>query len=66
MNIVYPNLQKAMIDKGVTVRELSKLVGECEEIVYLKLQGVREWNLLEAVTICRYFQHSDLKALFLR
>lgn len=66
MTMLYPNLQKAMSDRGVTIPELARLIAKSEEIVYLKLQGIREWTLLEAVAICRYLQYPDLKTLFLR
>ena len=66
MNMKYPNLQKAMREQRVTVLDLSRLVGVSEEIIYLKLQGIREWSILEATAICRYLQYPDLKTLFLR
>lgn len=66
MKIVYPNLQIAMVDGGVTVSELAKIIDKSEEIVQLKLSGVRGWTLLEAVTICRHLEHPDLRKLFLR
>jgi hypothetical protein len=66
MNVVYPNLHKAMLERGVTVNQIAEAVSLSEDIVHLKLLGVREWSLLEAVTICRLLQYSDLKQLFLR
>jgi hypothetical protein len=66
MKTVYPNLHQAMLDRGVTVNQIAEAISQSEEIVYLKLLGVREWNLLEAVTICRLLQYPDLKQLFLR
>ena len=66
MRTVYPNLQAAMSDEGVSVHDLSELLGKSEEIVKLKLMGIRDWSLNEAVTICRYLLHPDLRVLFLR
>lgn len=66
MRVVYPNLLVAMDNGGVTVSDLARIVSKSEEIVNLKLMGVREWTLLEAVTICRFFSYPDLRKLFLR
>ena len=66
MRIVYPNLQEAMNDRGVSAKDLAALIDHSEEIVQLKLQGVREWTLVEAIMICRYLQCPDLRKLFLR
>lgn len=66
MLIVYPNLQAEMVNRGVTVSDLAKIIARSEEIVQLKLSGVREWTLLEAVTICRHLMYPDFRKLFLR
>lgn len=66
MRTVYPNLQAALVDRGVTVSDLSKIIARSEEIIQLKLLGVREWTLLEAVTICRHLAYPDFRKLFLR
>lgn len=66
MNSLYPNLDAAMTTRGVSIGSLAEILGRSEEIVHLKLRGVQEWSLLEAVTICRYLQYPDLKKLFLR
>lgn len=66
MYSLYPNLEAAMAKRGVSIGNLAELIGCSEEIVHLKMRGVREWSLLDAVTICRYLQYPDLKTLFLR
>lgn len=66
MTSLYPNLDAAMAAQGVSIENLAETIGRSEEIVRLKLQGVQEWSLSEAVTICRYLQYHDLKHLFLR
>ena len=66
MDSLYPNLNRTMEARGVSVENLAKIIGRSEEIVHLKLRGVQEWSLLEAVTICRYLQYPDLKRLFLQ
>lgn len=66
MDSLYPNLNTAMEAHGLSIENLAKIIGRSEEIVRLKLQGVLEWTLTEAVEICRYLQYPDLKKLFLR
>lgn len=66
MDSLYPNLNAEMEAHHVSIENLAKIIGRSEEIVQLKLRGVREWSLMEAVKICRYLQYPDLKKLFLR
>lgn len=66
MDSLYPNLQAEMVTRGLSIGNLAEIIGRSEEIVHLKLRGVREWSLSEAVAICRYLQYHDLKKLFLR
>ena len=66
MDSLYPNLNMAMEKHDLSIGNLAKIIGRSEKIVQLKLRGVQEWTLTEAVTICRYFQCHDLKKLFLR
>ena len=66
MDSLYPNLQAAMKERGVSAANLAEVIGFSEEIVHLKMRGVREWTLLEALTICRYLHYPDFRNLFLR
>ena len=66
MNSLYPVLQVVMETRGVSIGTIAEIIGRSERTVRLKLNGVREWTLSEAVTICRYLQYHDLKKLFLR
>ena len=66
MDSLFPNLHAALKKRGVSIKDLAEVIGRSEEIVHLKLRGVREWTLLEALEICRYLQYPDLKTLFLR
>lgn len=66
MDSLYPNLCAAMEKRGVSIGNLAEIIGRSEEIVHLKLKGVLEWSLSEAVTICRYLQYHDIKQLFLQ
>jgi DNA-binding Xre family transcriptional regulator len=66
MNSLFPNLSAAMKRRGVSIKNLADVIGLSEEIVHLKMRGVREWTLLEALTICRYLEYPDFRGLFLR
>ena len=66
MDSLYPILQVVMETRGVSIGTIAEIIGRSERIVRLKLNGVREWTLAEAVEICRYLQYHDLKKLFLR
>ena len=66
MDSLYPNLSSEMEAHGLSIESLAKIIGRSEKIVRLKLRGVQEWTLSEAVAICRYLQCHDLKKLFLR
>lgn len=66
MDSLYPNLQAAMKQRGVSIKNLADLLGLSEEIIHLKMRGVRDWTLLEALAICRYLHYPDFRNLFLR
>ena len=66
MQTVYPNLWAAMTRRGVSVENIADAIGLSEESVHLKLEGVQDWRLSEALAICRYLQYPDLRSLFLR
>jgi DNA-binding Xre family transcriptional regulator len=66
MDSLFPNLRATMKQRGVSIKMLADVIGRSEEIVHLKMRGVQEWTLKEALEICRYLQCSDFKSLFLR
>lgn len=66
MNSLFPNLLAVMEKNGITVENLAKAIGHSEDIVQLKMSGVLDWTLVEALTICQYLHFTDLKLLFLR
>lgn len=66
MYSLYPNLGAAMDARGLSIRNISEIIGRSEIVVHLKMRGIQEWSLSEAVAICRYLQYPDLKTLFLR
>lgn len=66
MDSLYPNLSATMENRGVSIRNLAEIIGLSEEVVRLKLRGTQDWGLSEAVAICHYFDHPDLRTLFVR
>jgi DNA-binding Xre family transcriptional regulator len=66
MNSLFPNLQAAMEQRGVSSKDIADVIGLSEEIVRLKMRGIRDWKLTEALAICRYLHHPDFHNLFLR
>lgn len=66
MNSLYPNLQAAIAARGASIKNIADAIGLSEEITDLKLRGVREWTLSEALAICRYLHYPDFRNLFLR
>ena len=66
MNSLFPNLQAAMKQREVSIKDLADVVGISEEIAQLKMSGVWEWKLTEALAICRYLHCYDFRNLFLR
>jgi DNA-binding Xre family transcriptional regulator len=66
MDSLFPNLQAIMAQRGASIKNIADILGLSEEIVHLKMRGVRDWTLLEALEICRYLHYPDLRFLFLR
>lgn len=66
MDSLFPNLQAAMKQRGASIKDLADVIGLSEEIVHLKMRGVRDWTLSEALAICRYLRYPDFRNLFLR
>lgn len=66
MNSLFPNLQAAMTQRGASIKNLADAIGVSEDVVNLKMSGVRDWTLTEALAICRYLHYPDFRSLFLR
>ena len=66
MDSLFPNLAAAMDRRGVSIKNLADAIEISEEVAHLKMRGVREWTLLEALAICRYLHYPDFRNLFLR
>ena len=66
MNIVYPNLNRQMCEKGITFDELSDATGIDLLSLEKKMQGLLPWKLPEVVKICVYLKRPDAKYLFVQ
>jgi hypothetical protein len=54
-----------MDQQGVSTKALADAVGLSEKKINLKMEGVLDWALSEAIAVCRYLNYPDLKTLFL-
>ena len=66
MITAYPVLSQRMKEHGVSVRELSSVVGMSRTTFYLKIWGMKRWSLTDAVRICGFFRTPDAEHLFVR
>ena len=66
MITVYPVLRQHMREFGVTNRELAAVAEICLGDFFLKMWGIKQWGLTEAVRICCFFRCPDPEHLFVR
>ena len=66
MKIVYPNLQKKMIENGFGASDLARRCGITTLSCLLKLRGILPWKFTEVVQICRIFSDAKAELLFVR
>jgi hypothetical protein len=63
---IYPNLQKKMIEQGVSPSDLAELCEITKLSCTLKLLGFTPWKYTEVVQICTLLGTSEAERLFLR
>ena len=66
MITVYPVLRQRMKEHGVSAKELSAATGIPKVAFYLKMMGIMQWKLTDAVNICCFFSIPDTEHLFVR
>lgn len=66
MRMVYPNLEKKMVEQGISPSDLARHCGIKQFPCKLKLLGVLPWKFTEVVSICRLFNDADAGLLFVR
>lgn len=66
MITVYPVLRQRMKEHGVSGEELAAISGTSRIAFYMKMWGIKRWNLTEVVKICCFFRTPDAEHLFVR
>lgn len=66
MNVVYPNLNSKLIERNISIKDLSDILNVPVPIVEKKMRGSLPWKLPEAVKICLYLNFPDAKLLFVQ
>lgn len=64
MQSIYPNLDKMMIDHGMSYSELGSRIGLGNLAMYRRLKGITNWRLPEILAICDYFNEPNAVELF--
>lgn len=66
MRTVYPNLQKKMVERGISPSDLARECKITKISCVLKLLGFLPWKFTEVMQICRFFGDADAETLFVR
>lgn len=66
MKTIYPNLQKKMIEQGVSPSDLADICEITKLSCTLKLLGIMPWKFTEVVRICTLLGTSEAERLFVR
>lgn len=66
MNNVYPNLERELNRRGITLGELATATGLSPGSLRRRINGTTEWKLHEVARICFFLDHGDASELFLR
>lgn len=66
MITVFPVLSQRMKEHGVSVKDLAAILGVSRITCYLKICGIKRWNLADAVKLCGFFHTPDAEHLFVR
>ena len=66
MITVYPVLRQRMREHGISSKELAAVTGITRIAFQLKMWGIKQWSLCEAVRICCFFRTPDAEHLFVR
>ena len=64
--VIFPNLTRAIIDRGLSYAKLAAAVGMSKSAMYRRLSGKSDWKLHEVVNICQFLNIDDAVELFLR
>jgi len=62
----YPNLEKAMNERGLGYADLADILGISKYAAYRRMRGSSGWKLHETIRLCQYFGIFDTVWLFER
>ena len=66
MEIVYPNIETELISRQMHYSDLARAVGLSNMQMYRRLRGLSNWQLIEVMRVCKFFDHPDVNILFAR
>lgn len=66
MKVIYPNLHRMMIERGITDKDLARHCDISRLSCLLKLSGFSPWTFTEVMQICQLFDVVDAESLFVR
>lgn len=66
MITLYPSLRQQMELHGVSAAELAAVAGVNVFVFYLKMYGIKQWTLAEALKISCFFRTPDIEQVFVR
>ncbi|WP_273483561.1 helix-turn-helix domain-containing protein [Desulforamulus ruminis] len=64
MNVVCKKLKGLMAEHGITIRELSKMMGISQKSLSRKINGQRDWCFDDLIFIARCFGFAEVKEVF--
>ncbi len=66
MITAYPILSQRMREQGVSPKELAAIAQINIVSFYLKMLGIKQWNITEVLRICCFFRTPNAEHLFVR
>lgn len=63
---VYPVLRQRMREQGIGSKEVAAAAEISLLAFYMRILGIKQWELPEVVRICCFFRTSDAEHLFVR
>lgn len=62
--IICNRLKGLMVERGIDLVKLSKMVGKSENALTLKINGYRDWWAWEIFAIVKAFKYTEIKEVF--
>lgn len=61
---MFPKLCEKLCEQNITQTDLANLLNIPERDIYLKFQGILQWDLAEVVQVCEMLHTPDADLLF--